>query len=75
MDDSLFIKIKKLIDQKLTEKLEIKNYILEKTKIKIEEQQIEIKGKKVKLYLSSNQKLVFLKNKGKEFLEEKGYTL
>ncbi len=75
MDGSLFSKIQSLIDIKTKEKNEVISFLKEKTGIEIKEEQIEIKGKKVFLYLDSNQKILFIKNKGDSFIKEKGFTL
>ena len=75
MDTNLFSKIKNLIDEKTKEKVELIKYIQEKTEIKIKENQLEIKGKKVFLYLNSNQKIIFIKQKGEEIIKEKGYSI
>jgi hypothetical protein len=73
MDKSLFSRIENLIKNKTNEKEEIISYIKKELNIEIKEDQIEIKDKKINLYLNSNQKLIFIKNKGKETLEKKGY--
>ena len=75
MDTSLFLKIKKLVEEKTTEKKELLFFLKEKTGINIEEDQIEIKGKKVYLYLNSNQKIIFLQKKGSEYIQEKGFSV
>lgn len=75
MDENLFFKIKFLVQQKTTEKTNVITLLKEKVGIEIGEDQIEIKGKKIILYLSSNQKMMFLQKKGDKVLQEEGYEI
>jgi peptide deformylase len=74
MDSSLFSKIKQLVEEKTKDKKELIEFLHNKTGIAIEENQIDIKGKKVILYLNSNQKLLFKQRNGNSFIIEKGFT-
>lgn len=75
MDNSLFSKLQHLINIKTSEKKELITYIQTETNFLLNDDQIEIKDKKITLYLNSNQKLIFIKNKVKEALIKKGYNL
>ena len=75
MDTNLFSKIEKLIKEKTGEKTELIHFIKEVVGLEIKEEQIEIKGKKLFLYLNSTQKMIFSKNKGEEKIKEKGFTI
>ena len=75
MDNNLFSKVKTLIDEKNKEKQQLL-FLLKKEKgIDLKEDQLEIKGKKIFLYLSSNQKTMFIKKEGGIFIKEKGFEI
>ena len=65
----------KLIEEKTSEKKELLIFLKEKTGLELNEDQIEIKDKKISLYLNSNQKLLFHQKNGKDFIQEKGFTI
>jgi hypothetical protein len=75
MDSSLFRKIEALVNLKKEEKKEVVELLRKEIDDRITEEQVEIKGKKVQLFLSSIQKQIFLKKDGYKKLKEKGYEL
>lgn len=75
MDDSLFSKYKKEIIKQKTKKQEIISFIEKELKIKLQESDIEIKGKKIIFTISSIQKTILFKNKIQEKIKTIGYFI
>lgn len=75
MDGNLFKKYEQRIQKNKTEKEEILRYITEKTEITLEEKEIILSGKKIKIQTSSTKKMLLQKRGVQIFLKEKGYEL
>jgi hypothetical protein len=75
MDGNLFKKYEQRIQKNKTEKEDLLRYIEEKTNVKIEEKEISLSGKNIKIHVSSTKKMVLQKSGISLIVKDKGYTL
>lgn len=75
MDQNLFDKYKQEIQKQKSKKSEVCLIIKEKTGIVVNEEEIEITKKTVKIYTSSIKKNSLHSKKVQEILKQSGYTL
>ncbi len=75
MDGNLFKKYELRIQKNKTEKEELLRYIQEKTNVVLQEGEVTIDNKKIKIQTSSTKKTFLQKNNIELFLKEKGYHL
>jgi hypothetical protein len=75
MDQGLFAKHLRSINERTNAKQTIITAVLEKTGIPLDEKEITLQGKKITLATSSVKKAALMQKKGKEVLSALGYLL
>lgn len=75
MDGNLFLKYKKQIQKQGDKKTEIIELIKKETNQTLTNEDFEIKGKEIVLYISSAKKAILMKKNIKETLRGVGYAL
>jgi hypothetical protein len=75
MEGGLFKKYELRIVKNTEDKKELIKYIEEKTLVLLNEKEIQIDNKKVKIQTSSTKRLMIISRDIKTVLKEKGYTL
>lgn len=75
MDGNLFKKYEIRIEKNKKEKEEVLFLIEQTTKVRLEEKEITLEGKKVTIQTSSTKRSLLITRNIKTLLKEKGYTL
>ena len=75
MEGGLFAKYKVFFETNKKEKEELLSLVKEKIKLTLKEKSVVLQKKEVKLYLSSNERTIFIVRGGIQVLKEKGYKV
>lgn len=75
MDEGLFAKHLKRLNERSTIKQSILQLVKELTGVQLQEEELELQGKKLRILTSSTKRAVLIQRKLKESLLEKGYSV